>query len=133
MIRRRRPVRTTALRTFPALVILTVALATAAQAATPRATLKVTYWPHGLAGTKNVWTLRCGPVGGTHPLRRLACAVLRDHPADLRPATRACTLMPTRTSAQATITGTWAGRHVNRGYHIGCPGWADLRVVLTAT
>lgn len=123
---------TTALRTFLAPVVVAVVLATAAQAATPQGTLKVSYWAQGLEGPKSVWTLRCGPVGGTHPMRRLACAALRKHPADLRPATRACTLMPTRTSARATITGTWAGRRVNRGYRIGCPGWADLRVVLTA-
>ena len=123
---------TSALKAFLAPIFLAVVLAAAAQAATPQGTLRVTYWPRGLAGTKSVWTLRCGPVGGTHPLRRLACAVLRKHPADLGPATRACTLMPTRTSALATIAGTWAGRRVNRGYRIGCPGWADLRIVLTA-
>jgi len=123
---------TSPVKAFLAPIFLAAVLVTTAQAATPLGTLKVTYWPQGLEGTRSVWTLRCGPVGGTHPLRRPACAVLRKHPADLRPATRACTLLPTRTSARATITGTWAGRHVNRGYRIGCPGWADLSVVLTA-
>jgi hypothetical protein len=112
-----------------ALVPLTLAVVATAQAAP--ATLKVTYWPHGRAATATVWTLRCDPPRGTHPTRRLACAALSRHPADLGPATRACTLMPTPTSAQARITGTWAGRRVDRSYRIGCPGWTDLRVVLT--
>jgi hypothetical protein len=108
-----------------------LAAVTSALAATPAASLKVTYWPHGRSAAATNWTLRCGPPAGTHPARRLACAALAKHPADLRPATRACTLMPTRTSAQARITGTWASRLVARSYRIGCPGWADLRIVLT--
>jgi hypothetical protein len=39
--------------------------------------------------------------------------------------------MPTQTSPQARITGMWGGRKVDRTYRIGCPGWLDLRVVLT--
>ena len=109
------------------------ALVATAQAATPKTSLKVTYWPHGRSEAAKTWTLGCGPASGTHPARRLACAALAKHPADLRPATKACTLMPTRTSPQARITGMWAGRHVDRSYRIGCPSWADLRVVLTGT
>ena len=113
------------------LVPLTVAAAATAHAAIAPAALKVTYWPHGRGAAASVWTLRCDPTGGTHPTRRLACAALGRHATDLRPATRACTLMPTLTSAQARITGTWGGRRVNRTYRFGCPGWEDLRVVLT--
>jgi len=111
-----------------ALLLVTVA---AAQAAIPKASLKVMYWPHGRSAPPEVWTLRCSPLAGTHPARRIACGALAKHTADLRPATRACTLMPTRTSPQARIVGTWAGRSVDRGYRLGCPGWADLRTVLT--
>jgi hypothetical protein len=118
------------IRIFVVLVPVVLAVATATAAAAP-ANLKIAYWPHGRAAPATVWRLTCGPPGGTHPARRLACAALTRHPADLRPATRACTLMPTATSAQARITGTWAGRRVDRAYRIGCPGWADLRVVLT--
>ena len=107
-----------------------VAAATAAAQSTSRS-LKITYWPHGRSAAATAWRLKCDPPGGTHPARRLACAALARHPADLRPATRACTLMPTATSPQARITGTWAGRRVDRSYRIGCPGWTDLRVVLT--
>ena len=119
-------------RFIAALALMLAVIAPApAQAATPGGSLKVTYWPHGRSGALTSWTLRCGPPAGTHPARRLACAALKNHPADLRPTTRACTLMPTRTSAQARITGTWAGRRVDRSYRIGCPGWSDLRVALT--
>jgi hypothetical protein len=116
---------------FIAAFTLMLAVIAPAQAATPTASLKVTYWPHGRGAAATSWTLRCGPPAGTHPARRLACGALASHPADLRPATRACTLMPTRTSAQARITGTWAGRRVDRSYRIGCPSWSDLHVALT--
>jgi hypothetical protein len=113
------------------LVPLALAILATAHAAPAPASLKITYWPHGRSAAATAWRLKCDPPGGTHPARRLACAALARHPADLRPATRACTLMPTATSPQAQITGTWAGRRVDRSYRIGCPGWTDLRVVLT--
>ena len=113
------------------LVPLALAIVATAYAAPVPATLKVTYWPHGRAATATVWKLHCDPPGGTHPARRLACAALARHPVDLRPATRPCTLMPTATSPQARITGTRGGRRVDRTYRIGCPGWVDLRIVLT--
>jgi hypothetical protein len=119
------------IRRILTLVPLAFTIAAAASAASVPATLKVAYWPHGRGAVPTVWRLKCDPLGGTHPARRLACAALTRHPADLRPASRACTLMPTLTSAQARITGTWDGRRVDRTYRIGCPGWADLRVVLT--
>src|SRR3954467_12914760 len=108
-----------------------LALSAVAQAATPRAALNVRYWPHGFAQASVNWTLRCGPAGGTHPARRTSCSALATHAADLGPATRACTILSPPTAAKATISGTWAGRRVNRSYRIGCPGWADLRIVLT--
>jgi Subtilisin inhibitor-like len=113
-----------------ALALVPMAAATAHGAA-PKASLKVTYWADGPSGASTTWTLRCGPAAGTHPAPRLSCRTLSAHAAQLGPAARACTLMPTRTSARATIKGTWSGRRVNRTYRIGCPGWRDLRVVLT--
>jgi len=110
-------------------VVLTAAVT--AHAAAPKASLKVTYWADGLLGQKTTWTLRCGPAAGTHPAPRLACRTLSAHAVELGPATRPCTLMPRITSARATVKGTWAGRRVDRTYRIGCPGWRDLRVVLT--
>lgn len=111
--------------------VVSAAAVSLAAAAAQRASLKITYWAHGSASAPVVWTLRCGPAGGTHPARRAACAALAAHPSDLRPATRACPILSTRTSARATISGAWRGTRVKRGYRIGCPGWADLRVVLT--
>jgi hypothetical protein len=111
--------------------VIALALASGAQAVASKTALKVTYWPHGRSQPATIWTLRCAPAAGTHPAAIRTCAQLRGHPAALRPAARACTLMPTRTSPQAAIQGTWAGRPVNRSYRIGCPGWSDLRLVLT--
>jgi len=110
-------------------VVLTAAVS--AHAAAPKASLKVTYWADGPFGQKTTWTLRCGPAAGTHPAPRLACRTLSLHAAELGPAARACTLMPKVTSPRARIKGTWAGRSVDRTYRIGCPGWRDLRPVLT--
>lgn len=77
------------------------------------------------------WTLECGPLGGTHPARRAACRALAAHVGELGAATQACPILSGRTSPRATISGTWAGRRVHRTYRIGCPGWGDLRIVLT--
>ena len=118
-------------RRSAAAFVLVLALVGPARAATPASSLKITYWAHGLSGSPTTWTLRCGPAAGTHPAPRLSCRTVTSHAADLGPATRACTLLPTRTSARATIKGTWAGRRVERAYRIGCPGWRDLRIVLT--
>jgi Subtilisin inhibitor-like len=114
-----------------AALVLVLALVGPARAATPAGSLKITYWPHGLSGAPTTWTLRCRPAGGTHPAARLSCRALASHAVDLEPASRPCTLMPTRASARATIKGSWAGRRVERSYRIGCPGWRDLRIVLT--
>jgi len=113
------------------LIALTLGILVTAQAAASTASLKIIYWPHGRVAAAITWTLHCGPPAGTHPARRLACAALAAHPVDLRPATRACTLMQTYGSPQARVAGTWRGRRVDRSYRIGCPGWSDLRVALT--
>jgi hypothetical protein len=101
------------------------------QAAAPKASLKVTYWADGPSGAAKTWTLRCSPAAGTHPAPQLSCRTLAAHAAELVSATRACTIMPTLKSARATIKGTWGSRRVSRTYRIGCPGWRDLRLVLT--
>lgn len=113
-----------------ALAVVLTGAATAHGAA-PKASLKVTYWANGPFQSATTWTLRCGPAAGTHPAPRLACRTLSSHSAQLGPATRPCTLLPKVTSARARIKGTWAGRSVDRTYRIGCPGWRDLRQVLT--
>ncbi|MFL5910880.1 MAG: SSI family serine proteinase inhibitor [Gaiellaceae bacterium] len=97
----------------------------------PATSLKVTYWPHGRGASPTVWTLRCAPAAGTHPLRGRACLALKAHAADLGPATKPCTLLALRGSPEAEISGTWAGRKIDRSYRVGCPGWTDLKLVLT--
>jgi hypothetical protein len=132
MPRRPRDLSTTRHRLAALLAVsaFAIAAAAAAQSAT-RGSLKITYWAHGSAGTPVSWTLKCGPPRGTHPARHAACTALATHAAELGPATKACPIFSTRTSPRAAVSGIWAGRHVARAYRIGCPGWTDLRVVLT--
>ena len=115
------------------LIALTVALALATGAgAAARGTLKVTYWAHGSDGASRTWTLRCGASAtGTHPARRLACSALAKHAVELTGALRPCALLPSLRAPRAKVTGTWNGRKVNRTFRSGCPGWTDLKVVLT--
>jgi hypothetical protein len=95
--------------------------------------LKVTYWPHGRTAAATVWTLRCAPAAGTHPLRGRSCLQLKANAADLGPATKPCTILARVGAPEARITGTYAGKTVDRSYRIGCPGWTDLRIVLTGS
>ena len=116
------------------LIALTVALAlaTGAGAAVHRGSFRITYWAHGSEGTSTTWTLRCGTaISGTHPARRLACSALAKHAVDLTGPARPCALLPSLRSPRAKVTGTWAGRRVSRTFRSGCPGWSDLKVLLT--
>jgi hypothetical protein len=107
-------------------------LVTASAAAAATSTmLTITYWPHGRERAATMWTLGCDPTAGTHPKPALSCTTLRAHASELGPATKACTLMSPRYAALARIVGTWHGKHVDRMYRVGCPGWNDLRPVLT--
>jgi hypothetical protein len=114
-----------------ALAFAALVLAAAASAAT-KPPLTVTYWPHGAAtATPERWTLGCGPARGTHPSVRATCAELKAHAAELGPATSACRVLAPVDGPQARIVGTWAGKQIDRTYRPGCPGWDDLRLVLT--
>jgi hypothetical protein len=97
----------------------------------PKASLKVTYWPHGRTAAATVWTLGCAPATGTHPFRGRTCLALKAHAVELGPATKACTFLARAGAPEAQITGTWAGKVVDRGYRVGCPGWTELKLVLT--
>lgn len=58
-------------------LLATAVLAGAACAGTGRTALTVSYREDGAEPeTTIVWTLRCDPVGGTHPRRTAACAGL---------------------------------------------------------
>ena len=53
-----------------------VALLALALGGSPSAQLTITVWPTGRAHAARVWTLRCGPAGGTLPARASACRQL---------------------------------------------------------
>ena len=111
---------------------LALALAASAGATVHRGSLKIEYWAQGVSGPSTTWTLRCGTsVAGTHPARRLACSALARHSADLIGPAKVCTLMPSLRAPRAKVTGTYAGRRVSRTFRSGCPGWSDLKVLLT--
>jgi len=110
-----------------------LALVLAAVAAPPKTSLKITYWPHGRTGPATMWTLGCAPAVGSHPLRGRACLQLKAHTVDLDPATKACNITAIAGSPQALIRGVYNGKAVDRGFRIGCPGWSDLRLVLTGS
>ena len=67
------------------------------------------------------WTLRCDPVGGTHPHARAACNVLEHAKNPFAPVRPQMMCPATPASRTATITGTWFGHPVNATYtQTGC-------------
>lgn len=99
----------------------------------PKASLKVTYRPHGQGTTPTVWTLKCAPAAGTHPMPGRSCLALKANATLLGPATKPCAYLARAGSPDADIIGTWNGRHVDRSYRPGCQGWNELKLVLTGT
>ena len=76
--------------------------------------LTITYWPEGReTGTPQKWTLRCGPLGGTHPSRRAACARLAKLQRAFAPVPRdvACTQIYGGPD-EALVTGVHKGRRI---------------------
>jgi Subtilisin inhibitor-like len=59
------------------------ALVALALSGTPSTSLTVTVWPSGRGHAARVWTLSCGPVGGTLPARATVCARLARAPDDV--------------------------------------------------
>jgi hypothetical protein len=79
------------------------------------AQLTITVWPEGQeAGIARRWTLRCQPVGGTHPARVRACTRLTTVYAPFRPvpSDAFCTAVYGGPQ-EALVTGTFRGRRVN--------------------
>jgi hypothetical protein len=88
-------------------------------AAEPWARLTITVWPEGGdAVTQQRWTLRCGPLGGTHPNRARACARLADLSNPFRPVPKdaLCTQIYGGPEV-ALVTGTFRGRQVNARFN----------------
>ena len=105
-------------------------------AAEPWARLTITAWPQGSdAGGQVRWTLRCGPVGGTHPNRVRACARLSRLSNPFRPVPKdmACTQIYGGPE-QALVTGTFRGRKVTARFNRtdGCQieRWNRIAVLL---
>jgi hypothetical protein len=86
--------------------------------ATAVTALTITVWPSGLDGPSERWTLRCGPVGGTHPTRLAACRKLNATSAPFRgvPKDAVCTEIYGG-PAVARVTGRFKGKRV----------WAEFR------
>ena len=95
------------------MAILLTALAM--MAATPQADLRIAVWPEGQDGPKHVWTLQCGPTGGTLPDAAAACAKLgrftKTSPFAPVPSDRACTALFSGPE-EALVTGTFRGKRV---------------------
>jgi hypothetical protein len=75
--------------------------------------LTITVWPGGLDGPSERWTLRCGPAGGTHPMRAAACRKLNTTSTPFRPVPREalCTAIYGG-PAVARVTGRFKGRRI---------------------
>ncbi|MEX1357471.1 MAG: SSI family serine proteinase inhibitor [Gaiellaceae bacterium] len=88
-------------------------------AAEPWARLTITVWPQGSdAGGAKRWTLRCGPLGGTHPNRARACKRLSTLVNPFRPVPKdmACTQIYGGPE-EALITGTFRGRTIKARFN----------------
>jgi hypothetical protein len=76
------------------------------------------------------WTLRCDPVGGTHPDPAKACAILLKAKTPFAPAPkRAACPMILASSKTAKVTGTYFGQHVDTTFiQGGCQlaRWAKI-------
>ena len=84
---------------------------TAAPAAT---SLSISFWPEGRdKGVLRRWTLRCGPVGGTHTRRAAACTRLAalSKPFAVPRQPEICT-QEYGGPAQAVVTGKHRGQEV---------------------
>jgi hypothetical protein len=85
----------------------------------PWAKLTITVWPQGSdAGGAKRWTLRCGPLGGTHPSRSRACARLSNLSNPFRPVPpeTACTQIYGGPE-EALVTGTFRGRTIKARFN----------------
>jgi hypothetical protein len=89
------------------------ALVALALSGTPSAELTVTVWPGGRSSPARVWTLRCGPVGGTLPGRARACARLGSlaAPFAATPGDAVCTQIYGGPQ-EALVRGSFRGRKV---------------------
>ena len=89
------------------------ALVALALSGSPSAQLTVKVWPAGPSHAARVWTLRCGPVGGTLPGRARGCARLGGLAAPFAPTPpdSVCTQIYGGPH-EALVRGSFRGRKV---------------------
>lgn len=75
--------------------------------------LRIVVWPSGMSGDSHMWTLRCGPAGGTLPNAAVACRKLSSlsDPFAPTPPDVACTQIYSGPEV-ARVTGRADGRAV---------------------
>ena len=103
--------------------------------ATAVTVLTVTFWPQGLDGPSDRWTVRCGPAGGSLPARIAACRKLNSLSAPFAPLRKdlVCTEIYGG-PAVARVTGRFRGQRIwaefrrRNGCEIG--RWERLRPLL---
>ena len=105
---------------------------TAAPASSPAPPAKVSLDIRvtGGSGGAEHWTLRCDPVGGTHPNPAAACGVLVRAKDPFAPVQRGimCPMIIAGTRV-ARVSGIYFGQHVNTTFtQGGCnlPRWAKI-------
>ena len=95
----------------------------AASAPAAAVDLRVTVWSEGRQGQPRTWTLRCGPMSGTHPARARACRMLARTGQPFRPVPKdmLCTQVFGGPD-EALITGTFRGRRIWARFNLrdGC-------------
>lgn len=87
----------------------------AREASTGSATTELVVTYHDGYGSTSRWTLRCDPVGGSHPRPEAACRALAEHAAEALPAVplgQRCAQVHGGPQT-ATVSGTWQGRLVS--------------------
>ena len=91
--------------------------------ATAVTSLTILVWPQGIDGPSERWTLKCGPVGGTHPRAAAACRRLNAIESPFRPVPRdaVCTAIYGGPDV-AQVAGTFRGRRVWARFNLrdGC-------------
>ena len=84
----------------------------------------------GGSGSAEHWTLRCDPVGGSHPHAAAACAVLLKARDPFAPGPRgAMCPMILGSTPVARVTGIYFGKHVDTTFtQGGCSGarWTEI-------
>jgi hypothetical protein len=87
--------------------------------ATALAALTITMWPQGMDGASQRWTLRCAPLGGSHPARSAACAKLLSTTKPFQPVPKrsVCTTIYGGPNV-AIVTGRFRGARI----------WAKFRL-----